>query len=81
MPGCRIPSLRVVPHSESMIEQLAAASVRHRSRTIVIWIAALVGVIVLGGMVTSTILTLVVIPILYNLWRSQQVATVARPIE
>jgi RND superfamily putative drug exporter len=37
-----------------MIEQLAAASVRHRSRTIVIWIAALVGVIVLGGMVTSS---------------------------
>jgi putative drug exporter of the RND superfamily len=37
-----------------MIEKLASASVRHRYRTIAVWIAALVGVIVLGGMVTSS---------------------------
>jgi putative drug exporter of the RND superfamily len=37
-----------------MIEKLASASVHHRYRTIVIWLAALVGVVVLGGMVTSS---------------------------
>ena len=37
-----------------MIETLAASSVKHRYRTIVIWLAALVGVVVLAGMVTSS---------------------------
>ncbi|MEP7115387.1 MAG: MMPL family transporter, partial [Ilumatobacteraceae bacterium] len=37
-----------------MIDKLASASVRHRYRTIVIWLVALVGVVVLGGMVTSS---------------------------
>jgi RND superfamily putative drug exporter len=37
-----------------MIEQLAARSVKHPYRTIVIWLTALVGVVVLGGMMTST---------------------------
>ena len=36
-----------------MIERLAAASANHRYRTLIVWIAALVGVIVLGGMITS----------------------------
>ena len=42
------------PHSETMIERLASASVNHRYRTIVVWIARIVGVVVLGGMVTSS---------------------------
>jgi putative drug exporter of the RND superfamily len=37
-----------------MFEKLASASVHHRYRTIVIWLAALVGVIVLGSMVTTS---------------------------
>jgi RND superfamily putative drug exporter len=37
-----------------MIERLAAISVRHRYRAIAVWLAALIGVVVLGGMVTST---------------------------
>ena len=37
-----------------MIERLAAISVRFRYRAIAVWLAALVGVVVLGGMVTST---------------------------
>lgn len=37
-----------------MIERLASASVNHRYRTILVWLAALVGVIVLGGIVTSS---------------------------
>ena len=37
-----------------MIERLASASVNHRYRTIVVWLAALIGVVVLGGMVTSS---------------------------
>ena len=36
-----------------MIERLASASANHRYRTVLVWIAALVGVIVLGGMITS----------------------------
>ena len=38
-----------------MLEKLASASVHHRYRTIVIWLAALIGVVVLGGMVTSSV--------------------------
>ena len=38
----------------TMLEQLASASVNHRYRTILVWLAALVGVVVLGGMVTSS---------------------------
>jgi putative drug exporter of the RND superfamily len=37
-----------------MIEKLASASVHHRYRTLIVWLAALIGVVVLGGMVTST---------------------------
>ena len=37
-----------------MIDKLASASVRHRYRTLIVWLAALIGVVVLGGMVTST---------------------------
>ena len=37
-----------------MIERLASASVNHRYRTIVVWLAALIGVVVLGGMITSS---------------------------
>ena len=37
-----------------MIERLASASVNHRYRTILVWLAALIGVIVLGGTVTSS---------------------------
>ncbi len=37
-----------------MIERLASASVNHRYRTLIVWLAALVGVIVLGGAITST---------------------------
>ena len=37
-----------------MIERLAAISVRYRYRAIAVWLAALIGVVVLGGMVTST---------------------------
>ena len=37
-----------------MIEKLASASVNHRYRTIVVWVVALIGVVVLGGMVTSS---------------------------
>ncbi|HEY7625684.1 MAG TPA: MMPL family transporter [Ilumatobacteraceae bacterium] len=37
-----------------MIERLASACARHRLRTLVVWIAALIGVIALGGMVTSS---------------------------
>ena len=37
-----------------MFEKLASASVHHRYRTIVVWLAALVGVVILGGMVTSS---------------------------
>ena len=37
-----------------MIDKLASASVRHRYRTLAVWLAALIGVVVLGGMVTST---------------------------
>jgi putative drug exporter of the RND superfamily len=35
----------------SMIDKLATSSVNHKYRTLVIWIAALVGVVILGGMV------------------------------
>ncbi|MGZ4805430.1 MAG: MMPL family transporter [Ilumatobacteraceae bacterium] len=38
-----------------MIERLASASVRHRYRTLIVWLAALVGVVVLGGMITSSV--------------------------
>jgi len=37
-----------------MIERLAASAVKHRYRTLVIWLVALVGVVVIAGMVTST---------------------------
>jgi putative drug exporter of the RND superfamily len=37
-----------------MLEKLASASVHHRYRTIVVWLAALIGVVILGGMVTSS---------------------------
>ena len=37
-----------------MIERLASASVNHRYRTIVVWIAALIGVVILGGAITSS---------------------------
>jgi RND superfamily putative drug exporter len=37
-----------------MIERLASASVNHRYRTLIVWIAALVAAIALGGMVTSS---------------------------
>jgi putative drug exporter of the RND superfamily len=37
-----------------MIDKLASASVHHRYRTIVVWLAALVGVVILGGMVSSS---------------------------
>ncbi|HEX2782617.1 MAG TPA: hypothetical protein VHN36_03455, partial [Ilumatobacteraceae bacterium] len=37
-----------------MIERLASASVNHRYRTLLVWLAALVGVIVLGGTITSS---------------------------
>jgi RND superfamily putative drug exporter len=37
-----------------MIEKLASASVHHRYRTLIVWLAALVGVVVLGGMITSS---------------------------
>jgi len=35
----------------TMMNKLASASVNHRYRTLIVWLAALVGVIVLGGMV------------------------------
>jgi RND superfamily putative drug exporter len=38
-----------------MLETLASASVHHRYRTILVWLAALIGVVVLGGMVTSSV--------------------------
>ena len=38
-----------------MIERLASASVNHRYRTIVVWLAAVIGVVGLGGMITSSI--------------------------
>jgi RND superfamily putative drug exporter len=37
-----------------MIERLASTAVNHRYRTIVVWVVALIGVVVLGGMVTSS---------------------------
>jgi RND superfamily putative drug exporter len=37
-----------------MIQRLATASVNHRYRTLIVWLAALVGVIVLGGAITSS---------------------------
>jgi Cu(I)/Ag(I) efflux system membrane protein CusA/SilA len=33
----------------------------------------------IGGMVTSTLLTLIVIPVLYHLWRGRQVAMESTP--
>ena len=54
MPGHRIPNAVTLAHSGTMIEKLASASVHHRYRTIVVWLVALVGVVVLGGMVTSS---------------------------
>ncbi len=54
MPGCRIPSPPVVSHSEkhdrTTCFSLRASPLSH----IAVWIAALVGVIVLGGVVTSS---------------------------
>ena len=52
MPGRRIPPDTTSAHSGTMIDELA--SVHHRYRTLIVWLAALVGVVVLGGMVTST---------------------------
>ena len=37
-----------------MIERLASFAVNHRYRTVVMWIAALIGVVVLGGMINSS---------------------------
>jgi RND superfamily putative drug exporter len=53
-PGCRIPIAGFGVHHGRMIEKLANSSVNHKYRTLVIWVAALVGVVILGGMVTST---------------------------
>ena len=55
MPGCRISSGTGSAHSEVMLEKLASASVHHRYRTVIVWLAALVGVVVLGGMVKSSV--------------------------
>src|SRR3954454_24738950 len=37
-----------------MMNRLASASVHHRYRTLIVWLAALVGVIVVGGMVHTS---------------------------
>src|SRR6478752_2839724 len=54
MPGRRIPSAEPAAHDGTVLEKLASASVNHRYRTILVWLAALIGVVVLGGMVTSS---------------------------
>jgi RND superfamily putative drug exporter len=54
MPGGRIPRSDPWAHDGSMIERLATASANHRYRTLIIWLAALVGMIVVGGMIHSS---------------------------